>query len=144
MRVRFAAVALCGVALALGGGIVLVWIRSVSSVPDGRPHPGIAAKRQTSEISIDPDPLEDGGLATAGQFMATIHDPSSLPELREVVQERGRVGLAVLNAEVEALRLAPRTPKEEVAHAGLLFHQIGLLNLYEGRFSERPPRFRRP
>ena len=44
-------------------------------MPDPREKP--------SELVLDHDLIEDGGLGIAGQFMAPIHDPRSLRELQE-------------------------------------------------------------
>lgn len=49
---------------------------------------------------------------------------------------RGDLALAVLQAESDQTGLRFRAPKEEVAAAARLLHQIGLLKLYGGRYSE--------
>ena len=39
------------------------------------------------------------------------------------------------------LRISPETPREQLAHAGRLFYQRGLLEMYEGRFPEAAASF---
>ena len=56
---------------------------------------------------------------------------------------RGLLGLAVLQAESEQVRLRFRAPREEVAAAAQLLHQIGLLNLHEGRPAEAASAFQK-
>jgi hypothetical protein len=91
-----------------------------------RDYPGILAR----------DPIEDGGFAIASQFTAPIRDPGSLRELREAIQVRGPLGLAVLQAEFDQTRLPFRAPDHQVTAVAQLLHQIGLLNLFDGRYSE--------
>ena len=103
---------------------------------------GHGRARVPSETS-DQEPLDDGGLFVARQFTAPIHDPGSLQELRAAIQVRGPLGLAVLQAEFEQVRLRFRAPREEVAAAARLLHQIGLLNLHEGRYAEAASAFQK-
>src|SRR5262249_9573146 len=101
-----------------------------------RTEPIVDSGGKPSELVLDSDPFEDGGFGLATQFMPPIHDASSLRELREAIGVRGGLGLAVLQAEFDQVRLRFRAPKEEVAAAAQLRHQIGLLNLYQGHYSE--------
>ena len=88
-------------------------------------------------------PLDDGVFSVAAEFTAPIHDATSLTDLREAVQVRGGLGLAVLKAESDGLKLGFRAPREEIARVVLLRHQIGMLNLYEGQFAEAAAWFRK-
>ncbi len=123
--------------------LVLVYgVRSLVNVSTSRddlearrPLPTLSRKRDPGEV-LNRDPIEDGGLGIASQFTAPIHDPSSLGELRAAIEMRGPLGLAVLQAEADQIRIRPRAPKEQVAAAAQLLHQIGLLNFYQGRYSE--------
>jgi hypothetical protein len=104
----------------------------------------IAPRNRAGGTVLDErEPIEDGGLSVARRFTPPIHDPSSLRELRDAIGVRGRLGLAVLQAEFDQVRLRFRAPKEEVAAAAQLLHRIGLLNLYEGRYPEAAACFQR-
>jgi hypothetical protein len=104
----------------------------------------IAAGNRAGGAILDVrEPLEDGGLSVAREFTPPIHDPASLRELRDAIGVRGRLGLAVLQAEFDQVRLRFRAPKEEVAAAAQLLHRIGLLHLYEGRYPEAAACFQR-
>jgi hypothetical protein len=107
-----------------------------------QPLPPIVKPRNPGEI-IDQDPIEDAGLSVATLFTPPIHDASSLLELREAIAVRGRLGLAVMQAESDAVRLRFRAPDYEVQAAAQLLHQIGLLNLYEGRYADAAASFQK-
>lgn len=139
--VRLTMAAICGACLVTAALFARQMLLSSNRTVDERPHPAIGARKSSMEISFDPNPIEDGGLAAANRFMASIHDPRSLEELREVIEARARVGRAVLAAEIDDVRLEPRTPREEVAYAGNLYHQFGLLSLYDGRYAEAASAF---
>ena len=55
----------------------------------------------------------------------------------------GSLGIAVLKAEIDGRTLGFRAPREEIAEAVRLRHQLGLLNLYEGQFAEAVLWFRK-
>ena len=94
-------------------------------------------KRRADRIDgLDEHAFEDSGWELASRFTAPIHEPGSLDELREAVAMRGVLALAVFQAESDQTVLRFRAPKQEVAAAARLLHQLGLLNLYEGRYSE--------
>ena len=103
-----------------------------ADIPPGRPGADF-----TDDARFD-----DGGFAVAAEFTGPIHESASLPQLREAVELRGRLGLAVLRAEVDGVKLGFRAPREEIARVVMLRHQIGLLNLYEGRYAEAAAWFR--
>src|SRR5262249_8982944 len=119
--------------------IGVIWLLNLASIPDERkarqPLPPLPKQRDSAAI-LAQDPIEDGGFAIASQFTAPIHDTGSLRELREAIQVRGPPGLAVLQAEFAQTRLPFRAPDHQVAAVAQLLHQIGLLNLFEGRYSE--------
>jgi len=143
LRARISHVVLWCFCLALAGGVIALFnMASVDEEEARRPLPPISKPRDPGEI-LDQDPIEDGGFGIASQFTAPIHDPSSLIELREAIDVRGRLGLAVLQAESEQVRLPFKAPKEQVAAAARLLHQIGLLDLYEGRYSEATTSFQK-
>ena len=134
---RTIVVALGCVFLALIGGVG--WLISVAGVRHGSNArgPGLPVPRKLDRIDgFDEYALEDSGCDLASRFTAPIHDSGSLGELREAVAMRGGLALAVLQAESDQTLLRFRAPKEEVAAAARLLHQIGMLNLYEGRYSE--------
>ncbi len=143
-RIRFAQVGLWFLCLSLAVALISLVERATS--PDKgeaeRPVAGTVAPRVPSETS-DQEPLDDGGLSVARQFTAPIHDPGSLQELRAAISVRGPLGLAVLQAEFEQVRLRFKAPREEIAAAARLLHQIGLLNLHEGRYAEAASAFQK-
>src|SRR5262249_18021572 len=57
--------------------------------------------------------FEDGGFTTASQFMAQVADPSSLEELREAVQGRGRRGIAELLERYKGLKTDSPPTREQ-------------------------------
>jgi len=143
LRDRVTHVGLWCLCLALGLGVITLINIANAPVLDGhRPLPTLPKQRDPGAI-LEQDPIEDGGFGIASQFTAPIHDPGSLRELRQAIQLRGPLGLAVLQAESEQIQLRFRAPKEEVAAAALVLHQIGLLNLYEGRYSEAAASFQK-
>jgi hypothetical protein len=104
------------------------WSRNTSrdTHPAGKP----------SELFEDRASIEDGGFATATRFTGAIHNPESLEELREAVRLRGRIGLGVLQAELDHISSVPRTPRQRGVESARILFEIGLLHLYDGRFSE--------
>jgi hypothetical protein len=134
MRITLAVVCSVGALLIM----VLAVFIGLATQPPWRsgPRPAGVAPSDKSEIVVDTDPIDDGGFTTAAEFTGPIHDPTSLRDLRESIQFRGRLGLAVLQAEVDGLKPGFRPTKEEVGREVGLRHAIGLLNLYEGRLSE--------
>ena len=90
----------------------------------------------TQQLAVKHDQIEDGGWGLARIYTGSVQNARSLPELRDVIGARGRVALAVLNAEYDYLQNRPRTPTEQATRGGQLVYQIGLLEMYEGRFSE--------
>ena len=99
--------------------------------------------RKSEAIFLDPDKIEDGGFGMASQYTGSIKDHRSLRELREAIQARGRVGLAVSRAECDQLVIGAQTPREQLAQAGRVWYQRGLLEMYEGRFSEASTSFQK-
>jgi hypothetical protein len=144
-RIRVAPLALlCLCLTAAGGAVFLVQLATDFDRPSDRwPAPRPPVRVDPNDLVDDRMPLEDGGLGVARQFTAPMHDPRSLRELGEVIRVRGRLGLAVLQAEFDHVRLPFRAPKDQVAAAGQLVHQLGLLNLYEGRYTEAASCFRK-
>ncbi len=120
----------------------LAWLVLVSGASDDqaarRPVPASVSqwKPPPGELLDPQESIDDQGFGLAGQFTAPIHDPASLQELRAAIRVRGRLAMAVLEAESDQVRLGFRPPREDVAAAARLRHQIGLLNLYEGRYPE--------
>jgi FG-GAP-like repeat/ASPIC and UnbV len=100
-------------------------------------------RRKSETIYLDPDKIEDGGFGMASQYTGSIQDHRSLRELREAVLARGRVGLAVSRAECDKLVIGTQSPREQLAHAGRLWYQRGLLEAYEGRFLEASTSFQK-
>jgi hypothetical protein len=145
--------------LAAAVGLVM-WVsqmdRPTSARPDVRAHGAEAERpvakarpvaqdafdrRRSGEDFIESKSLEDSGVDWAVQFTGAIHDPNSLKELGEAVQARGRLGLAVLGAELDQLHLGPQSPREKIAYAVGLQKSIGLLQMYEGKFEEAAATF---
>ena len=101
-------------------------------------------RKKSETIFLDPDKIEDGGFGMASQYTGSIQDHRSLRELREALQARGRVGLAVLRAECDKLeRWRPNTAGASWHTQGRLWYQRGLLEIYEGRFSEASASFQK-
>ena len=99
------------------------------------------ARKNSDEVVLNVDKIEDGGFGMASQYTGSIANHESLNELREAIQARGRVGLAVLRSECDRLQLGSQTPREQLRHAGRLFYQRGLMEMYEGHFSEATAAF---
>ena len=144
IRVRVALVGLSCLGLALiGGAMMLLKLATIRREEAARrPVPPLVKSRDLNEI-IDINPIDDGGFGIVNQFTAPIHDPGSLEELRVVIEQRGRLALAVLQAESDHIRLPFRAPKEQVAEAASLLEQIGLLGLHEGRCSDAATSFQK-
>jgi hypothetical protein len=79
--------------------------------------------------------IEDGGFSTATRFTGPIHQTESLEELRDAIKLRGRLGLAILQAELDHIPSVPRTPRQRGVETARLLFEIGLLHLYDGRLS---------
>jgi hypothetical protein len=80
--------------------------------------------------------FEDGGFSTAMRFTSPLRDPGSLQELRQAVGDRGRRGIAELEAQYK--RQPSGTPKtwDELMERLALQKSLALLNMYEGNFPE--------
>jgi hypothetical protein len=144
LRIRIPHIALLGLFLLVVCGVfpLLDW----ATVPDVQEAPPVAPKqtaRGDPGAILDRGPIEDGGRAIASKFTAPIHEPGSLGELREAIEVRGPLGLAVLQAVLAQTRLRFKAPREEVAAAARLHENLGLLNLHEGRHAEATGFFQR-
>jgi hypothetical protein len=107
-----------------------------ASVSHPAPREDEDSRRKSEEPFLDKGKFEDGGFGMASQYTGSIQDHRSLGELREAIRARGRVGLATLRAECDSLHVGPQTTQSELAQAGRLIYERGLLEMYEGRFSE--------
>ncbi len=88
----------------------------------------------STAIFVEPSLLEDGGLGVAAPFTRPVRDPHSLEELAASIQGRGRLGLDVLRAELNAIPQGGGASKDQLARAGGLLRKVGLLQMYEGQF----------
>jgi hypothetical protein len=144
MKLRSAPLGVGYICVALVAGVIV--LVNLFFFPDEQaarqPVPPVEKPRDLTAI-LDPRPIEDGGLGAARRFTAPIHDPASLRDVRDAIGMRGLVGLAVLQAEEEAIRLPFRTPKEQVYAAAQVLDQIGLVSLYEGRYAEASAAWRK-
>jgi hypothetical protein len=125
--------------LRLGLVAALVWVLIVATLPDERAARlpiKIPPRLYPDDIVSGKGPIDDGGFSIACQFTTPIHDPKSLTELRDAIEHRGELGLAVLQAVFDHARLRFKPPKGEVAAHAQLMQDMSLLNLYEGRYSE--------
>jgi hypothetical protein len=107
--------------------------------PPGAGQPGLQAsdeQEQPARFNVILDGFEDGGFTTARRFMAPIHDPASLEELREAVRGRGKRGIAELSAKYDGLKLDSPPTREQTLEKLSLEHSLGLLYMYEGKFLE--------
>jgi hypothetical protein len=160
MPVRIVITGLFCVCLAAAGIFVLLWaispdqqtgyrprrslpssLEAAASVRGPAPQPDTDSSKNSDEVVLNVDKIEDGGFGMASQYTGSIANHQSLNELREAIQARGRVGLAVLRSECDRLQLGSQTPPEQLGHAGRLFYQRGLLEMYEGHFSEATAAF---
>ena len=116
---------LLGLILAATAIAVGIWANK-GAVPTSVPEVPV-------EIVIDNSQIADAGLVLANQFTGQGSDSSSLQELRAAIQERGRGGLAALEAELASLQQSPNPPALAVAS---LHFRISTLLMYEGRFDE--------
>ena len=104
---------------------------------------GDPGSKTADGLVIDPLPLDDSGVALATRFTGVVRDPNSMDQLRDAIKARGRVGLAVLAAELDQLHLSADSPPEVSARGGQFLKDIGMLSLYEGKFAESSAAFRR-
>ncbi len=88
-------------------------------------------------------PMDDESVRLAREFTGSAVEAASLRSLHDVVGARGRVGLAVLRAELDSLSARPDWTGERLELGGALLRWIGLLELYEGRPAEAAVAFRR-
>jgi hypothetical protein len=124
-----------------GSSRIVAQPKAAASVRD--PAADDDERRKSDAIFLDEDKIEDGGLGMAIEYSGSIHDPLSLSDLRESIEARGRVGLAVLRSECERLRIGPDSSHEQMAHAGQLLYMRGLLAMYDGQFTEAVDSFGR-
>ena len=151
MRIRWEMTMILLSAIAAGG---IAWVRTSRNLGADTAAASIAATRPadvpapspagaTASPVIDPRLFEDGGLGLAVQYTGTIHDPRSLVELHDSIEKRGKLGLAVLRAEMGQIHAGSDMTREEATRAVGLGKNIGLLLLYQGRFDEasQAPRY---
>jgi hypothetical protein len=132
--------------LSLASLVLVIWLvqrLTWPADPDPRPLVALEPRLASPGSDVETGPLEDGGLSIAREFTPPIHDPSSLGELREAIRIRGPLGLAVLKAEYEAVRLGVRPTREQVAGSAGLLTRIGLQHAYSGQFEEASDNFRK-
>jgi hypothetical protein len=140
-----------GLVLALAIGVILLLIivvaldiaAALAPWPGRRPGPVPTAQPDPAAIAFDRAEIDDGGLAMASLFTGPIHDAASLGELRKAVGLRGRLGLAVMQAVSDHAQLGIRSPRDPIAGPARLVYQVGLLNIYEGRFPDAATCFRK-
>ena len=114
--------------------------------PSSSPEPGGLAEAPASPpkptgVFLDPTLLEDGGVSFAQQYTGPIPDPQSLTDLRDAILARGRLGLAVIGAELDQVHLGPQSPPEKKIYAAQLQRSLGLLQMHEGRLDEASREF---
>jgi hypothetical protein len=127
-----------------GAAIVAAIVATAPNEPVGsQPRPASAQSQPAVETVLEDAVLDDGGAGMAREFTPPIHDPAALAELRDAIAVRGPLGLAVLKAEYDRVRLGFRPPRDAILRASRLLYQIGLLDLHEGRYSEAASFFRR-
>jgi tetratricopeptide (TPR) repeat protein len=153
-------IALAGFCCVLAAAIAVIWMLDVdprkmwgpgpAPAGGGGARPSVAGQASSSdagkpkrqgEAYIDYGQFEDGGLGIASEFTGAIHDPKSLSELRKAIEARGKVGLAVLQAELDHLNVGPHSSKQQRTEASRLQTNIGQLLMYEGRFEEADAAF---
>ncbi|MEK6260399.1 MAG: FG-GAP-like repeat-containing protein, partial [Planctomycetota bacterium] len=117
---------LCGIACTVTLVALGFWVTGKWFVPNPEPTVPIA-------IVIDNGQIADAGLVLANQFTGEVGDSSSLQDLRAAIEERGRGGLAALEAELASLEQSPHQQALSVAN---LHFRISTLLMYEGRFDE--------
>jgi hypothetical protein len=78
--------------------------------------------------------FEDGGYATAMEYMSSIRDPNSLEELRDAVRGRGHRGLSTLKPKYDKLHIDATPSAEQLREKMTLEQSIGFLYMYEGEF----------
>jgi tetratricopeptide (TPR) repeat protein len=91
---------------------------------------------QSAADFVEPSLIEDGGIRLASEFTGTILDPRSLRDLREAIQGRGRLGLAVMGAELGQFHISSQSTKVDLTYASQIHKNVGLLHMYEGQFEE--------
>jgi hypothetical protein len=112
--------------------------QTATRASDARQATSRAASQQDEppEFHVIQQEFEDGGLGTASPFTGLIRDPRSLQELREAVRGRGRRGIAALRTKHDQLQLGSSPTRQQVLDRLKLENSIGLLYMYEGKFTE--------
>lgn len=96
-----------------------------------RPAPGSLVNN--GKVFFNANPISNAGSTLANQFMSDVKDPTSLEELRSVIQQRAIRGIDSLRAELAQLEGASGKAILKVAK---LRYQIGTLLAYEGQLDE--------
>ncbi len=108
--------------------------QDASALPDAFPDPN--APGTNALIYVERSDLDYGIGSTAIAYMGTVHDHTSLDELRESQKGMGRRGIADLRAQYERLKIDSNATLKQVSSAILLARAIGLLYMFEGKFAE--------
>ena len=85
--------------------------------------------------------MDDECLSVAKEFTGSAVDPTSLHGLHELIGVRGRVGLAVLRAELDDLDVRPRSPGEGPERTGELLRRSACSRCSKGVSRRQPSRF---
>ena len=109
---------------------------SKANRPKGRNAEANPQEAAASNVIDQSKALEDSGVDWAVQFTGAIRDPNSLAELREAVRARPRLGLSVMNAQLDQLHLNAQSPKDQVIYGARIEKSIGLLLMYEGKLAD--------
>src|SRR5262249_18005309 len=105
----------------------VVWVLRGQRAP--RPVEGPTSP----EIVIDNAQLADAGVLLAFQYTGPIRDLSSLRDLREAIDERGRAALSAVARELADLERSPAPAARRLAEA---HYKIGRIQIYLGRYAE--------
>ncbi len=93
-------------------------------------------QEEPAEFHVIREEFEDGGFGAASPFTGPVRDPRSLQELREAIRGRGRRGIAALRVKYNGFRLDSPPTRQQVIDRLKLQNSIGLLYMYEGKFTE--------
>ncbi len=145
-------VAICCLAIAAGAVVWIVGLDGWKTAPvaadqtEPAPHPDLGAHPESfpdpnapgtnARVYIERNDLDYNLGETAFAYTGTVHDHSSLDELRESQKGMGRRGIAELRARYDRLKIDSAPSLQQATMAIPLARSIALLYMYDGKFAE--------
>ena len=104
------------------------------SAGSNRPATKSDEKVRPERLTLDSKAFEDGGLSVASEYTGRLPDPRGPAQLREAIAGRGRLGLSVVQAQIDQAELSPDAPREKRVELSRLYYKLAQLAMYEGDF----------